>query len=121
MSRKGGQTAAFKARVLAQPFERFSWDLWGYLRLNNDRNQLDSERWTNQIQVRMENELAFVVDPLKLEVDRLNKELDKKTEQLKTRTKTLRAARIELATLRKIQAAAEATAWRECMDREVVE
>jgi len=77
MARKGGMTAVFKERAGSRPFEKFSWALWGYLRLNQDRNPLDSKRWTEQIQLRLENELCFVVDPLKLEIDRLKVELEK--------------------------------------------
>jgi len=91
MTRKGGPTAALKERSGSKPFERFSWELWGYLRLNKDRNQLDSERWTNQIQVRMENELCFVVEPLKREIERLNAELEKAKSRAKKANHQLRA------------------------------
>ncbi len=91
-------TTTLKSDRSNQPFEMFSWDLWGHIK--DFRGSLDSDRWTKRIQTRMENELVFVTEPLRLEIERLNSELKKKDDQLKNRTKSLRHARIELESLR---------------------
>jgi hypothetical protein len=75
-------TTELQSASSLKPFEMFSWDLWGYLRLNRD--SLDSGRWTERIQLRMENELCFVVEPLKLEIARLDRELRKTRTKLAT-------------------------------------
>lgn len=77
-------TTTTQLRAAKRPFQIFAIELWGYLRLHE--GSLDSERMCRNIEVRCENELCFVVEPLKAEIARLQKLLDSKVDALaKTR------------------------------------